>query len=147
MEVLLRVGQDLVGQFLEPGLFLRNQELSELADQISSYRRTHVSRTPLQRIEWDQNDLSEPLFIPMVVSVNSSNLLLSAKDNSGHGIWHDQVVATTGGAGLHSVTGSGFGRPISSCCRCTRTTTLFLDVGSSRSWRQSNYDTMARYED
>ena len=67
----------------------------------SSYRRTHVSRTASQHIEWDQNDLGEPpLFTPMVVSVASCKLLLREKQDGVHWIWDEQMVAIERGSRL-----------------------------------------------
>ena len=72
-----------------------------VSSPISSYRRTHVSKTASQRIQWDENDLGEPpLFTPMIVSVVSCNLRLSQTRDDVHGIWNDQVVAIERGSRL-----------------------------------------------
>ena len=72
-----------------------------VSSPISSYRRTHISRTPSQRIEWDEQDLGEaPLFTPMIVSVESHSLLLREHQDGVHGIWDQQFVNITRGSRL-----------------------------------------------
>lgn len=72
-----------------------------VSSPISSYRRTHVSSTPEQLIQWDTDDLGEaPLFTPMIVSVASCNLRLDQSRDGIHELWHGQHVALEKGSRL-----------------------------------------------
>ena len=91
-------GAPLISRLLVEG---KARYVCAVSSPISSYRRTHVSSTATQRIEWDQNDLGEPpLFTPMVVSVASCRLLLSEHQDGVHGIWNNQTVAVERGSRL-----------------------------------------------
>lgn len=91
-------GAPLISRLLDED---RARYVCAVSSPISSYRRTHVSKTASQHIEWDQNDLGEPpLFTPMVVSVASCNLLLREKEDGVHGIWDEQMVAIERGSRL-----------------------------------------------
>lgn len=72
-----------------------------VSSPISSYRRTHVSSTSEQHIQWDTDDLGEPpLFTPMIVSVASCNLRLDQSLDGVHELWHGQHVALEKGSRL-----------------------------------------------
>ena len=91
-------GAPLISRLLDED---RARYVCAVSSPISSYRRTHVSRTASQRIKWDQNDLGEPpLFTPMIVSVASCNLLLREKEDGVHCIWDAQEVAIERGSRL-----------------------------------------------
>ena len=91
-------GAPLISRLLDEG---KARYVCAVSSPISSYRRTHVSRTASQRIEWDEQDLGEPpLFTPMIVSVESCSLLLKEQQDGVHGIWDEQVVNITTGSRL-----------------------------------------------
>ena len=72
-----------------------------VSSPISSYRRTHLSSSPSQPIQWDIEDLGEPpLFTPMIVSVASSEFLLDKTQDGVHDVWHDQRVILAKGSRL-----------------------------------------------
>ncbi len=91
-------GASLISRLLDEG---KARYVCAVSSPISSYRRTHVSRTASQRIGWDEQDLGEPpLFTPMIVSVESCSLLLSEQQDGVHGIWDQQFVNITTGSRL-----------------------------------------------
>ena len=67
----------------------------------SSYRRTHISETPLHKVSWNADDLGEaPLFTPMVVCSNARELTLSSERDEVHSIWNNQQVTVHKGSRL-----------------------------------------------
>ena len=79
----------------------RARYVCAVSSPISSYRRTHVSRTPSQHIQWYAEDLGEPpLFTPMIVSTDSCELLLDQTRDGVHDVWHHQCVVLTKGSRL-----------------------------------------------
>ena len=72
-----------------------------VSSPISSYRRTHISSSRSQQIQWNTDDLGEPpLFTPMIVSIDSFHLRLKKKRDGVHEVWHNQRVAITKGSRL-----------------------------------------------
>ena len=72
-----------------------------VSSPISSYRRTHVSSTSEQHIQWNADDLGEPpLFTPMIVSIASCNLRLDQSRDGVHELWHGLHVALEKGSRL-----------------------------------------------
>ena len=91
-------GAPLISRLLAEG---EARYVCAVSSPISSYRRTHVSRDPEQRIQWNQNDLGEaPLFTPMIVSVTSRKLQLSEQHDGVHQVWNDQLVRIEKGSRL-----------------------------------------------
>lgn len=79
----------------------RARYVCAVSSPISSYRRTHLSSTPSQYIQWDVEDLGEPpLFTPMIVSVASCELHLDRTQDGVHDVWHDQHVVLEKGSRL-----------------------------------------------
>ncbi len=91
-------GASLISRLLDEG---KARYVCAVSSPISSYRRTHVSRTASQQIEWNEHDLGEPpLFTPMIVSVESCRLLLSEQRDGVHRIWDQELVNITTGSRL-----------------------------------------------
>ena len=91
-------GAPLISRLLDEG---KARYLCAVSSPISSYRRTHVSTTAAQRIQWSENDLGEPpMFTPMIVSVASCSFRLSEERDGVHGIWNARPVTITKGSRL-----------------------------------------------
>ena len=91
-------GAPLISRLLDEGKALYACAVSS---PISSYRRTHVSETESQRVQWDDSDLGEPpLFTPMIVSLSECSLVLSAQRDGVHDIWDQQTVSLQRGSRL-----------------------------------------------
>ena len=79
----------------------RARYVCAVSSPISSYRRTHASTAPSQHVRWDTDDLGEPpLFTPMIVSIESSNLRLDREHDGVHEVWHHQRVLLLKGSRL-----------------------------------------------
>ena len=91
-------GAPLISRLLSEG---KARYVCAVSSPVSSYRRTHASRTESHRIRWDENNLGEPpLFTPMIVSVAACDLMLTEERDGVHGIWDQQTVAIETGSRL-----------------------------------------------
>lgn len=72
-----------------------------VSSPISSYRKTHSSRGPRQRIECAQVDLGEPpMFTPLVVCTDQIVRTLDAQTDGVDSIWHGQTITLYKGSRL-----------------------------------------------
>lgn len=91
-------GAPLISRLLDEG---KARYVCAVSSPISSYRRTHVSETESQRVQWNESDLGEPpLFTAMIVSLSECSLELSAQRDGVHEIWDQQTVSLQRGSRL-----------------------------------------------
>ena len=91
-------GAPLIARLLDEG---KARYACAVSSPISSYRRTHLSRTARQQIQWDQQDLGEPpLFTPMIVSVVPCNLELDDQHDGVHRVWNGRSINLAAGSRL-----------------------------------------------
>ncbi len=91
-------GAPLISRLLDEG---KARYVCAVSSPISSYRRTHVSETESQHVQWNESDLGEPpLFTPMIVSLSECSLVLSAKRDGVHEVWDQQTVSLQRGSRL-----------------------------------------------
>ena len=91
-------GAPLISRLLDEG---KACYVCAVSSPIASYRRTHVSETESQRVQWNESDLGEPpLFTPMIVSLSECSLVLSAQRDGVHEVWDQQTVSLQRGSRL-----------------------------------------------
>ncbi len=70
-----------------------------VSSPLSSYRRTHLSCSARQTIEWRRDDLGEPpMFTPMVLCTEPVSVVLDSDKHGVHKIWHGKAVQLRKGA-------------------------------------------------
>ena len=84
-------GANLINHAIAEGLA---EFVCTVASPVSSYRVSHVSKSRIQVIDWESDDLGEPpMFTPMVVVAAPFTLTLDRERDSVHELWDGRTVA------------------------------------------------------
>ena len=91
-------GAPLIARLLESG---RANYVCVVSAPISSYRETHISEVAQQEVRWQMDELGEPpLFTPMIVCAEASELTLSKSRDGVHSLWDDREIVLHKGSRL-----------------------------------------------